>query len=65
VASHGKQNGGEEELRNLAAVELLLATVLLAAGSHPPPVLLPNQGYPKVCHDPLDLPSTFILAAGD
>jgi hypothetical protein len=34
--------------RNLAAVELLLAAVLLAAGSHPLPVLLPNQGYPKV-----------------
>jgi hypothetical protein len=48
-----------------AAVELLSSPILLAAGSHPPPVLLPNQGYPKVHHDPLNLPSTFTLAAGD
>jgi hypothetical protein len=51
--------------RNFAAVDLLLRPILLAAGSHPPPILLPNQGYPKVRHDPLDLPSTFTLAAGD
>jgi hypothetical protein len=33
--------------------------------SHPPPVLLPNQGYPKVRHDPLNLRSTSTLAPGD
>jgi hypothetical protein len=30
---------------------------LFAVGNHPPPVSLPNQGHPKVRHDPLNLPS--------
>jgi hypothetical protein len=43
--------------RNLATVELFSPPILLATGSHSPPVLLSNQGYPKVRHDPLNLPS--------
>jgi hypothetical protein len=43
--------------RNLATVELLSPPFLFAVGNHPPPVSLPNQGHPKVRHDPLNLPS--------
>jgi hypothetical protein len=31
--------------------------ILFIAGIHFPPILLNNQGYPKVCPDPLNLPS--------
>jgi hypothetical protein len=44
--------------RNLATVELFSSPILFTAGIHFPPVLLYNQGYPKVCPDPLNLPST-------
>jgi hypothetical protein len=43
--------------RNLATVELLSPPILFTAGIHFPPVLLHNQGYPKVCPDPLNLPN--------
>jgi hypothetical protein len=41
--------------RNLITVELILAPILFATGSHFPFVLLHNQGYPKVCPDSLNL----------
>jgi hypothetical protein len=44
--------------RNLAIVEHFSPPILLATGIHFPPVLLHNQGYPKVCSDPLNLPNT-------
>jgi hypothetical protein len=43
--------------RNLATIELSLPPILFATGIHFPPVLLHNQGYPKVCPDPLNLPN--------
>jgi hypothetical protein len=44
--------------RNLITVELFSLPILFTAGIHFPPVLIHNQGYPKVCPDPLNLPST-------
>jgi hypothetical protein len=44
--------------RNLATVELFSPPILFAMGIHFPPVLRHNQGYPKVCPDPLNLPNT-------
>jgi hypothetical protein len=44
--------------RNLVTVEHFSPPILFTAGIHFPPVLLHNQGYPKVCPDPLNLPST-------
>jgi hypothetical protein len=41
--------------RNLVVVELILSPILFIAGIHFPRVLLYNQGYPKVCPDPLNL----------
>jgi hypothetical protein len=35
----------------------LLIAILFITGIHFPPVLLRNQGYPKVCNDPLNLSS--------
>jgi hypothetical protein len=46
--------------RNLVTVELILSPILFIAGIHFPPILLHNQGYPKVCPDSLNL-----LNAGD
>jgi hypothetical protein len=43
--------------RNLATVEHFSPPILFTAGIHFPPVLLHNQGYPKVCNDPLNFPS--------
>jgi hypothetical protein len=43
--------------RNLATVEHFSPLILFTAGIHFPPVLLHNQGYPKVCPDPLNLPN--------
>jgi hypothetical protein len=43
--------------RNLATVELFSSPILFTAGIHFPPVLLHNQGYPKVCPNPLNLPN--------
>jgi energy-converting hydrogenase Eha subunit F len=40
--------------RNLVIVELILSPILFIAGIHFPHVLLHNQGYPKVCPDPLN-----------
>jgi hypothetical protein len=39
--------------RNLVTVEHFLSPILFATGVHFPSVLLHNQGYPKVCPDPL------------
>jgi hypothetical protein len=44
--------------RNLATIEHFSSPILLATGIHFPPVLLHNQVYPKVPHDPLNLLST-------
>jgi hypothetical protein len=44
--------------RNLITIEHFSPPILFTAGIHFPPVLLHNQGYPKVCPDPLNLPST-------
>jgi hypothetical protein len=43
--------------RNLVTVEHFSLPILFAAGIHFPPVLLHNQGYPKVCPDSLNLSS--------
>jgi hypothetical protein len=43
--------------RNLVTVELILSPILFNAGIYFPPILLYNQGYPKVCPDPLNLPN--------
>jgi hypothetical protein len=43
--------------RNLITVELLSSPILFTTGIHFPPVLLHNQGYPKVCPDSLHLPN--------
>jgi hypothetical protein len=44
--------------RNLVTVEHFSSPILFIAGIHFLPVLLNNQGYPKVCPDPLNLPNT-------
>jgi energy-converting hydrogenase Eha subunit F len=44
--------------RNLVIVELFSSPILFATGVHFSPVLLHNQGYPKVCPDSLNLPNT-------
>jgi energy-converting hydrogenase Eha subunit F len=41
--------------RNLIIIELFSSPILFTAGIHFPRVLLHNQGYPKVCPDPLNL----------
>jgi hypothetical protein len=41
--------------RNLITVELFSSPILFATGIHFLPVLLHNQGYPKVCSDSLNL----------
>jgi hypothetical protein len=43
--------------RNLVTVEHFPSPILFIAGIHFPLVLLHNQGYPKVCPDPLNLPN--------
>jgi hypothetical protein len=43
--------------RNLVTVEHFSPPILFAAEIHFPPVLFHNQGYPKVCPDPLNLPN--------
>jgi hypothetical protein len=43
--------------RNLITVEHFSSPILFIAAIHFPPVLLHNQGYPKVCPDPLNLPN--------
>jgi hypothetical protein len=45
---------------NLVIVELILSPILFTAEIHFPPILLHNQGYPKVCPVSLNL-----LNAGD
>jgi hypothetical protein len=42
---------------NLITVELFLSLILFATGVHSLPVILYDQGYPKVCPDPLNLPN--------
>jgi hypothetical protein len=46
--------------RNLVIIELILSPILFIAEIHFPPILLHNQGYPKVCPNSLNL-----LNAGD
>jgi hypothetical protein len=42
--------------RNLIIVELIFSSpILFTAGIHFPRILLHNQGYPKVCPNPLNL----------
>jgi energy-converting hydrogenase Eha subunit F len=41
--------------RNLVTVELTLSSIQFTAGIYFPRVLLRNQGYPKVCPNPLNL----------
>jgi hypothetical protein len=41
--------------RNLVTIELTLSSILFTAGTHFPRIFLHNQGYPKVCPDPLNL----------
>jgi hypothetical protein len=50
--------------RNLITVEHCSSPILFIAGIHFPLVLLHNQGYPKVCPDPLNLPNTGNSFAG-
>jgi hypothetical protein len=42
---------------NLITVEHFSSPILFTTGIHFPPVPLHNQGYPKVCSDPLNLPN--------
>jgi hypothetical protein len=42
---------------NLVTVEYFSSPILFTTGLHFLPVLLHNQGYPKVCPDPLNLPN--------
>jgi hypothetical protein len=44
--------------RNLVIVELFSSPILFIVGIHFLPILLHNQGYPKVCPDSLNLPNT-------
>jgi energy-converting hydrogenase Eha subunit F len=44
--------------RNLVTVEHFSSSILFTAGIHFPLILLHNQGYPKVCPDPLNLSNT-------
>jgi hypothetical protein len=50
--------------RNLITVEHFSSPILFATGIHFPPVLLHNQGYPKVCPDSLNLPNASNPFAG-
>jgi hypothetical protein len=50
--------------RNLATVEHFSSPILFTMGIYFPPVLLHNQGYLKVCPDPLNLPNTGDSFAG-
>jgi hypothetical protein len=50
--------------RNLVIVELFSSPILFAMGIHFSPVLLHNQGYPKVCSDSLNLPNAGDSFAG-
>jgi hypothetical protein len=50
--------------RNLIIVELFSSPILFATGIHFSPVLLYNQGYPKVCPDTLNLPNAGDSFAG-
>jgi hypothetical protein len=43
--------------RNLITIKYFSSSILFIAGIHFPPVLLHNQGYPKVCFDSLNLPN--------
>jgi hypothetical protein len=43
--------------RNLATIEHFSPPILFTARIHFPPILIHNQGYPKVCPDPLNLSS--------
>jgi hypothetical protein len=47
--------------RNLVTVEHFSSSILFATGIHFPPVLLHNQGYPKVCPNSLNLPNDWRL----
>jgi energy-converting hydrogenase Eha subunit F len=62
VILHPLQSPGEflRHPQNLVTVEHFSSPILFATGIHFPFVLLHNQGYPKVCPDPLNL-----LNAGD
>jgi hypothetical protein len=46
-----------QQLLLFVTVELFSSLILFTAGIHFPLVPLYNQGYPKVCPDPLNLPN--------
>jgi hypothetical protein len=50
--------------RNLVTVEYFSSPILFSAEIHFPPILLYNQGYPKVCPDSLNLPNAGDSFAG-
>jgi hypothetical protein len=50
--------------RNLITVGLFSSPILFIAVIHFPPILLHNQGYPKVCADLLNLPNAGDSFAG-
>jgi hypothetical protein len=50
--------------RNLITVKYFSSSILFIVGIHFPPVLLHNQGYPKVCFDSLNLPNAGDSFAG-
>jgi energy-converting hydrogenase Eha subunit F len=60
VILHPLQSPGKllRHPRNLVTVELFSSPILFIMGIHFPPVLLHDQGYPKVCPDSLNLLNT-------
>jgi hypothetical protein len=50
--------------RNLVIVEYFSSPILFIAGIHFPPILLHNQGYPKVYPDSLNLSNAGDFFAG-
>jgi energy-converting hydrogenase Eha subunit F len=59
VILHPLQSPGKlfRHPQNLVTVELFSSPILFIVGIHFLPVLLHNQGYPKVCPDSLNLPN--------
>jgi hypothetical protein len=63
---HPLQSSGKllRHPQNLATIKHFSPPILFATGIHFPPIFLHNQGYPKVCLDPLNLPNTSDPFAG-
>jgi hypothetical protein len=66
VILHPLQSLGEllHHPRNLVTIVHFSSPILFTTGIHFPPVLLHNQGYPKVCPDSLNLPNAGDSFAG-